>query len=91
MTPGQNWSEAFHLFSLDGRTPFPHEDLPLSKALRGEASDDVEMLVRSSTNPAEVVLNVTGRPMRSESGAIVGGVVVFRDVTSRNAMLEEAA
>ena len=88
-TPGQNWSEAFHLFSLDGRTPFPYEDLPLSKALRGEASDDVEMLVRSSTNPAEVVLNVTGRPMRSESGAIEGGVVVFRDVTSRNAMLEK--
>lgn len=88
-SPGQNWSEAFHLYSLDGRTPFPHEDLPLAKALRGESSDDVEMLVRSSTNASEVILNVTGRPMRSESGAIEGGVVVFRDVTSRNAMLEK--
>lgn len=88
-TPGQNWSEVFHLFSMDGQTPFPLQDLPLSKALGGETSDDVEMLVRSPANAADVVLNVTGRPMRSESGAIEGGVVVFRDVTSRNAMLEK--
>jgi PAS domain S-box-containing protein len=64
-------------------TPFPTEDLPLFRALRGDSVDNVEMFVRRRSPAPPLFISVTGRPIRDESGAIYGGVVVFHDITRR--------
>ena len=69
------------LYRLDGKTPFPADELPLWRALRGEASDNVEILVRNSKVPNGVYFNSSGRPLQDASNSIKGAVVVFRDVT----------
>ena len=82
-TKPDKWSENYGFFFPDRVTPFPAEELPLVRALKGEASDEVEMFVRNRKVPDGVFISVSGRPLQDEEGAEKGGVVVFRDVTHR--------
>ncbi len=76
-------SRRYGLFEMDGRTPWKPEDLPLTRAIRGEATDDVLVRVRRpGESAANVFMNVSGRPLRDAGGGLIGGVVVMRDVTA---------
>ena len=76
-------SENYGIFSPDRVTPFAIDELPLVRAIRGEASDEVEMFVRNPKVPDGVYVSASGRPLHEESGVPRGGVVVYRDVTER--------
>jgi two-component system, sensor histidine kinase and response regulator len=86
--PPEQWSSYFALFLPDTVTPFPTDDLPLVRALRGESVDDVEMFVRRPGPGTDIFINVTGRPIRDEEGRIYGGVAVFHDITKRKQAAE---
>ncbi|MDE0185262.1 MAG: PAS domain S-box protein [Candidatus Poribacteria bacterium] len=88
-TTPEKWSEVFGFFFPDRVTLFPADELPLARALKGEASDNVEMFVRNPKVPEGVFINVSGRPLHDEDSTKKGGVIVFRDVTHR-AIAEEA-
>ena len=88
-TTPDRWSEDYGLFFPDRVTPVPADELPLARALKGEASDQVEMFVRNPNVPEGVFVSVSGRPLQDEKGTDKGGVVVFRDVTHR-VIAEEA-
>ena len=88
-TTPDEWSDEYGLFFPDRVTLFPAEELPLTRALRGEASDEVEMFVRNPNVPDGVFISVSGRPLHDEAGTYKGGVAVFRDVTHR-VIAEEA-
>ncbi|MBI3863763.1 MAG: PAS domain S-box protein [Planctomycetia bacterium] len=83
--PAEAWSEAYGLFELDRTTPFPSEQLPLTRAIHGEFVAAVEMFIRNEMRPQGVVISVSGAPLREAGGEIRGGVVVFRDVTRERA------
>ena len=88
-TTPDKWSEDYGFFFPDKVTSFPSDELPLARALKGEASDEVEMFVRNPKVSDGVFISVSGRPLQDEEGAEKGGVVVFRDVTHR-VIAEEA-
>ena len=88
-TTPDRWSDRYGFFFPDRVTPFPTDELPLARALKGEASDEVEMFVRNPEVPEGVFISVSGRPLQDEDGTEKGGVVVFRDVTHR-VIAEEA-
>jgi len=73
------------MFEPDTVTPVAADQLPLARALRGEAVDSVELFVRHDGAPDGVWLSATGRPWRDEEGMARGAVVVFRDVTKEKA------
>ena len=74
-------SEGYGLYLPDGTTLFPSAELPLARAIRGESSDEVEVLVRNPQAPEGICLSVSGRPLVHGDDAKRGGVIVFRDVT----------
>ncbi len=76
-----DWSATYGCFYEDGRTPFPSEQLPLARALRGEASC-ADVFIRNQNLPQGVYISITGTPISDEDGTPDGGVVVFRDVTT---------
>ncbi len=76
------WSDVYGIFRPDTVTHFPSGELPLAKAIRGEATDDCQMFVRNAHVPGWHI-TVTGRPMLNEQGTVRGGVAVFRDITAR--------
>ena len=79
-TEPEEWAETYGTFYPDGKTPFPSERLPLVRAMHGEVSDDVELLVRNPQRPDGVYISVNARPLQVENG-VEGGVIVFRDIT----------
>jgi PAS domain S-box-containing protein len=81
--PVREWSQHYGVFLPDGVTPFPPEELPLARALRGESCDQVRMFLRNANVPEGVYASVTGRPIRDPDGTLRGGVVVLRDVTEQ--------
>ncbi|RKU13060.1 hypothetical protein C6502_04780 [Candidatus Poribacteria bacterium] len=83
------WSEDWGCFFPDRVTPFPAAELPLARALKGEASDEVEMFIRNREVPDGVFISVSARPLKDEAGTQKGGVSVYRDVTHR-VVAEEA-
>ena len=87
--PMEQWPAHFGIYRADGVTPFPAEELPLSRAMRGIPTDSVELFVRRDDLPTGVWLSVSGRPLRDDAGALRGGVVVFRDTTGQK-QAEEA-
>ncbi|WP_250037916.1 ATP-binding protein [Paractinoplanes maris] len=74
------WQEHYGLYRPDGRTPFPVEEMPLIRALRGESCDGVEMVVRNAHRPEGVLVSVDGRPLDTSADRH-GAVAVFHDIT----------
>jgi PAS domain S-box-containing protein len=75
------WSAVYGCFLPDGVTPYPPEDLPLARAIRGEVVHDVDLLIRGPHSPEGTWISVNGGPLL-DGGEVIGGVVVFRDVTA---------
>jgi PAS domain S-box-containing protein len=75
--------EQHALYLPDGETPFPKDDLPWARAVRGEPTDQVEILVYHRKRRQKIWTSVTGRPILGREGKVRGGVAVFRDITLR--------
>lgn len=73
------WQRHYGMFHVDG-TPFPQAEMPLLRALSGETTDAVEMVIRNEALPSGVRIAVSGRPL-DLGGGRPGGLAVFRDVT----------
>jgi two-component system, sensor histidine kinase and response regulator len=85
----EEWSAVYGCYLADGVTPCPTQDLPLVRAIRGEAVDGTELFLRNADVPDGVWISVTARPLKSESGELRGGVVVCRDITAARKAQEE--
>ncbi len=70
------------LLTLDGKTLYAAEELPLSRALRGESVDHWEVLLRTPKG-SDQILRLSLRPWRDEAKQLIGGLVVFADITER--------
>jgi PAS domain-containing protein len=87
--PSDGWPDHHDVFMTDGLTPYPEQDLPLTRARRGEIVKEQELFIRPPNVPDGVVVNVNATPLRDENGSVIGGVAVFRDVTVRRLAEEQ--
>ncbi|BAL86983.1 putative PAS-sensor signal transduction histidine kinase [Actinoplanes missouriensis 431] len=78
----ESWQGHYGLFQVDGVTPFDTEQLPLVRALAGQDSDQVEMVIRHPDHPEGRVISVSARPIETTTGER-GAVAVFHDITER--------
>jgi diguanylate cyclase (GGDEF)-like protein/PAS domain S-box-containing protein len=82
-----DWSTRSRAYLADGITLFPPERGPLTRALKGQASDAVEMVFRVPSGELRSY-SVTTRPI-SLDGQVVAAVAVFRDSTERKTAARE--
>jgi PAS domain S-box-containing protein len=82
--PSQEWKAHYGLFLEDTVTPFPADQLPLVRAVRGETST-TRMFVRDPELDHGAWIEFTGGPLRDKNGVVRGGVVAFRDISQRRA------
>jgi PAS domain S-box-containing protein len=80
-SPRAEWSQTFGLFVPGTDQHFPTDQLPLPRAIRGEDVPETEVFVRNAQVPDGAWTSVTGSPLKDVNGQLIGGVVVFRDVT----------
>ncbi|WP_328294355.1 diguanylate cyclase [Kineococcus sp. NBC_00420] len=81
-TERRRWDAGYGYFHLDGER-FVDGDLPVVRALRGEAVDGLDLRLSSPQVPEGVLLNVSAHPLPASGGAVWNGGVVaaFHDVT----------
>jgi PAS domain S-box-containing protein len=77
------WPERYGCYLPDETTAYPSEQLPLARAIRGEEVDRAQVFLRNPGRPEGAWLSVNARPLVDDSGAVRGGVTVFRDITDR--------
>lgn len=80
-TRSGEWSRQFGLYLPDKVTPYPADQLPLTRSIRGEEVDNVEMFVRHAKAPNGIWTRINGRPLRDAKGEMAGGIIVCRDIT----------
>ncbi len=74
------------LQARDGnRQPLEYSNLPLTRVLRGEmmTGSDTADTILLHENGTDILLNISGVPVRDEEGRIQGAVIVSRDITER--------
>ncbi len=86
--PAERWPLCLRAYQPDGTTLLPEGSDPLRRALDGEAVDDYEALLRTADAPDGVWVLGGARPFK-EAGAVVGGIVVLRDITERKRAEQE--
>jgi sigma-B regulation protein RsbU (phosphoserine phosphatase) len=79
--PAAEWASVFGCLLPDMVTPYPPQDMPLTRALRGEVVSDLELFMVNLWAPQGMWLSVNGTPLRDARGTIEGGVVILRDTT----------
>ena len=84
------YPDIFDVFLPDG-TQAPLETWAVSRALQGEKGTSVEYTLRRKDTGETWVGSYSFAPIRDKNGAIVGSVVVGRDVTGRKRREERIA
>jgi PAS domain S-box-containing protein len=74
-------------YQPDGKTPLPPEQVPLSRALRGETVRNVELVI-APDGRAHTVL-ASGQPIVDAEGHNLGAVVLLQDISERKRSEEE--
>jgi PAS domain S-box-containing protein len=77
----------FEIFD-EGGLPFPVDELPASRALRGEERPEATMRLRTRSSHAERWTISKATPLRDDEGQIMGAVSVFEDMTDRRRITE---
>jgi diguanylate cyclase (GGDEF)-like protein/PAS domain S-box-containing protein len=77
----EQWSQQHQTYLPDGSAYFPSEEGPLTRALRGEASVGVELIIHDRAGRART-FSITAHPIRDGERA-AGCVAVYRDVTEQ--------
>jgi signal transduction histidine kinase len=78
----QNLRGLSSVFQADGVTVMQVDDMPSSRALRGEEFDGLEFIARPLRSFRQIHLVVSGRPLRDAAGQIIGAALVYHDITA---------
>jgi PAS domain S-box-containing protein len=76
-----DWSTKYDLYYPDNQTVFPSQNLPLEKALKGESTDDVEIIIEDQETKAKKRVIISGRPILDENNYIIAAVANIKDIT----------
>jgi PAS domain S-box-containing protein len=80
----EDWPRHFGLYLDDGVIPFPGQQLPLGRALRGEnVPEQEEMILRKPGEEKGVWISMSAELLRDENGNVDGAIAIIRDVNYR--------
>jgi PAS domain S-box-containing protein len=75
----KQWSERYGFFYPDARTPYPSEQLPLYRILKGEETPEVDLFIRNAVHPEGRHFRAKVRPVRDSQGNLLGAIANLRD------------
>ncbi|MBA3823828.1 MAG: GAF domain-containing protein [Ktedonobacterales bacterium] len=76
---------SFYSLTYENGHPMPAEEWPIMRILQGERiTQDAPLdIIAQAADERSVELSCTGAPMRNAQCDIIGGVIIWRDVTER--------
>ncbi len=85
----REWARNSRLYRSDGVTALPPEEVPLLRAARGERMTNEEVVIVHPGSDERRTVLVSGQPVQSVGGEILGAVAVMRDITDERRMQKE--
>ncbi len=79
----ENWAMVYGCYRTDKITPYPAEQLPLARAIRGEEVLDDVVFIKNPERPEGVWISISASPIRDEKDKVYCGIIVFRDITKK--------
>lgn len=83
-----NFSDHFKVLFPDGKKTFPAQDLPAERALSGQITDNLDVLLKDKTTKKMRRVLLSGRPIIDNEKRVAAIVVTIKDI-SRYKKLEE--
>lgn len=80
--PADQWAQHYDLYLADQTTPMVSGDIPLFRALSGEAVHEEEMVI-APKNGRRRLIQASGRAIFGPDGSKLGAVVALHDTTER--------
>jgi sigma-B regulation protein RsbU (phosphoserine phosphatase) len=77
----EEWTTVYGCYYPDKLNPYPPEKLPLALAINGESIYNERIFIRNSENPEGIYISVDAIPVKNTEGLIIGGSIVFRDIS----------
>jgi len=87
-TTKNNLSEVYETYKADSRIPYPIEEMPIIRGMKGESSYIDDMLI-VRPDGTEKLIEIFGSPVINRQGEIWASLVSFSDITQRK-LSEEA-
>ncbi len=85
-TPDQ-LAEIYHVYITGTDKPYPTDNIPVVRALRGETGEVMDMDIRRPDKTVQ--LQLWYKPVYDQNHSIIYGVVAFRDVSAEVVALAE--
>lgn len=82
-------SNHFELFFPDEKTIFPSQNLPMERALSGQVSTDVEVILWNPVAQQKKRVLISGRPLVDQNKNVVAAVVTIKDISKYKQMEED--
>ncbi|TDE45827.1 PAS domain S-box protein [Flavobacterium rhamnosiphilum] len=84
-----NLSNHFELYFPDEKTIFPSQNLPMERALSGEVTTDVEIILWNPMAQEKKRVLISGRPLVDQNNNVVLAVVTIKDISKYKQMEED--
>jgi two-component system sensor histidine kinase/response regulator len=85
----RNLADRYELIPSRGAPPLALEQRPLARAMKGEVVNNAQFILRGPTLASDVWVEAFARPVRTDDGTIVGGMVVVLDISERKLAEEQ--
>lgn len=82
-------TDHFELYFPDEKTIFPSQNLPMERALNGEVTDDVEVVLWNPVAQEKKRVLISGRPLVDQNNKVVAVVVTIKDISKYKQMEQE--
>ncbi|MFC3607602.1 PAS domain S-box protein [Stutzerimonas tarimensis] len=76
-----SWLDAMSLFDSEGARPLSRDEIPLTRALRGEVVANAELTILNNGSPR--FLLTSADPLYASDGSRIGAVTVMHDISER--------
>ena len=79
----------FELYFPDEKTTFPSQNLPMERALNGEVTDDIDVILWDPNTKEKRRVLISGRPLIDQDNNVVAAVVTIKDISKYKQLEEE--
>ena len=71
----------FEVYFPDEKTIFPSQNLPMERALKGESTDDIDIVLWDPVKQEKKRILISGRPLVDQNNKVVAVVLTIKDIS----------
>ncbi|SHN18028.1 PAS domain S-box-containing protein [Flavobacterium xinjiangense] len=79
----------FEIYYPDEKTIFPSQNLPMERALKGESTDDIDIVLLDPATKEKKRILISGRPLVDQNEKVVAVVLTIKDISKYKQLEEE--